>query len=410
MTDSRTKKIITISLIILVVLSAATFSFAMQDMQHKSNEFRGLVLRDAGDADLTITKTVVNLEDSEPSDEKGDKLGDEEGAVGAPDDEGDEEVGNDGEEGEREEEAAGLPPDEEESDMGEDEEGAEEAGKDGETDGSEPPNNGNPHVIARGLEPIDDNHERAPEAIHDNNIPMPINNITDDNLAPIDDTSPIGDTPPTPDGDNPVGATPAVGRELASDNNPVGNNMTAFDGDPAPDPNQTFTFTVTFTGLSDGPITVYIDGDPHEMEIIDGKLTIELKDGQTAVIKNLPVGTGYSIVETPVENYAVGGENHHGIVPEEGITASFINYYGGEPDEPDEPEGPEEPEGPDEPEKPEKPEKPSKPKDPERPKTPSGTDRPRTGDDSNIWLWTVIMVGSAVALRFLLRNKNNKKE
>ena len=93
------------------------------------------------------------------------------------------------------------------------------------------------------------------------------------------------------------------------------------------DPGLIFEFTVTFIDIEDGPVTVLIDGTESQKTITDGKLVIELKDGQTAVIKGLPVGTEYTVVEKPVTGYIVTGDNHHGIIPPEGITASFINTY-----------------------------------------------------------------------------------
>jgi len=93
--------------------------------------------------------------------------------------------------------------------------------------------------------------------------------------------------------------------------------------------NTLFEFTVSFTDIKDGPVKVVVDGTEQELEIVDGKLTIHLKHGQEAVIKDLPVGTEYVVEEKAVEGYSVSGENHQGIIPEEGVTASFINMYGG---------------------------------------------------------------------------------
>ena len=91
-----------------------------------------------------------------------------------------------------------------------------------------------------------------------------------------------------------------------------------------------FRFTVTFTGLEDGPVTVLIDEEEQQMEVEDGKLVIELKHGQSATIKDLPVGTGYLVEEEPVDGYVVWSENEEGTIPPEGITARFVNYYAGE--------------------------------------------------------------------------------
>ena len=256
-----------------------------------------------------------------------------------------------------------------------------------------------------------------------------------------------------------------------------------------------FTFIVEFEELEDGFVTVLIDGAKSVIEIIEGKITIELKHGQEAVIKDLPVGTRYIVAEVPVPGYIAAGENHEGIVPTEGITADFVNCYSGggpgklivsktvtavdpgcidtdkefrfvvtidgeetviglrhdereefvllpgvgysvrEDDYTDEgyeasaelahyqgedgafviefrqinnykgSEGTEEPEKPDKPDKPDKPQKPDKPENPGKPgapghaHTPAG---PKTGDESNILLWMIMMAVSVSALIGLL--------
>ena len=91
-----------------------------------------------------------------------------------------------------------------------------------------------------------------------------------------------------------------------------------------------FRFTITFTDLEDGPVTVIIDEAEHQMEIVEGKLVVELKHGQSATIKDLPVGTEYKVEEEPVDGYVVWSENEEGVIPPEGITVLFINYYQGE--------------------------------------------------------------------------------
>jgi len=49
-----------------------------------------------------------------------------------------------------------------------------------------------------------------------------------------------------------------------------------------------------------------------------------------------------------------------------------------------------------------KPPEPPGPGEPEKPKPPVTPTRPVTGDDSNIWIWAIILVLSALALRFLM--------
>ena len=90
---------------------------------------------------------------------------------------------------------------------------------------------------------------------------------------------------------------------------------------------QVFEFTVTFEDLEDRPVTVVIEGQEQTKHIIDEKLTVELKDGQTAVIKNIPIGTKYSVVEKPLPGYLAIGENKEGVIPKGSITAKFTNYY-----------------------------------------------------------------------------------
>ena len=162
-------------------------------------------------------------------------------------------------------------------------------------------------------------------------------------------------------------------------------------------PDDTFIFTVTFTRVPDGPVTVIIDGEPQEMEITNGVLVIELKDGQTAVIKELPVGAGYTITETPMEDYVIRSENEKGRIPEDGITAAFTNYYG--PDGGDTLDPTEEPG--DKPKPPGPPQPPGTPEPPGSPEPESKPYRPVTGDESNIWLWALIICGAAFGLKYI---------
>jgi hypothetical protein len=99
-----------------------------------------------------------------------------------------------------------------------------------------------------------------------------------------------------------------------------------------------FEFTVTF---SDGGDYTYrllgtetdgaIDEVPTpdapdgELHLVDGKL--KLKHGQSAVFDDIPVGVVYTIIETPVPNYAISSENHTGTITEEGMHAVYKNIY-----------------------------------------------------------------------------------
>ena len=91
-----------------------------------------------------------------------------------------------------------------------------------------------------------------------------------------------------------------------------------------------FEFTISFASLADGPVTVIIDGEENEFIIHNSQFTIELKHGQIASIKNLPVGTLYTISEKPVDGWSVSAENYQGGIPPGGIAAAFVNRRGGE--------------------------------------------------------------------------------
>jgi|GEM_PF-1227560 len=55
--------------------------------------------------------------------------------------------------------------------------------------------------------------------------------------------------------------------------------------------------------------------------------TFKLKHGQQKIFENIPVGTSYTVTETPVTGYVTTSENHTGTVPQGGVTASFVNAY-----------------------------------------------------------------------------------
>jgi streptococcal pilin isopeptide linkage domain len=91
------------------------------------------------------------------------------------------------------------------------------------------------------------------------------------------------------------------------------------------DPNQLFDFTITLS--ESGEFTYEIDGVEQSGKVSDGD-TIQLKHGQTAVIKDLPVGTTYTVKETPVANYSIESNGHRGNITLSGATAEFTNTYG----------------------------------------------------------------------------------
>ena len=85
-----------------------------------------------------------------------------------------------------------------------------------------------------------------------------------------------------------------------------------------------FTFTVTLS--AEGAYAYAIDGTAQEETIASGG-KIVLRHGQIATISGLPVGTRYSVAETPVSGYTVSGEHHQGEVTAQGARADFINTY-----------------------------------------------------------------------------------
>ena len=83
-----------------------------------------------------------------------------------------------------------------------------------------------------------------------------------------------------------------------------------------------FEFTVTFSGGGSYPCTV---GSVQSTLASGGK--IYLQSGQSAQFEDIPAGTFYEVIETPVQGYTTVSENNAGNVPEQGVTASFINTY-----------------------------------------------------------------------------------
>jgi hypothetical protein len=91
-----------------------------------------------------------------------------------------------------------------------------------------------------------------------------------------------------------------------------------------------YEFTIILPGIGDGTVMVGIGGADEEMVISGGLLTIFLQDGQSAVIKDLPVGTQYEVKETIPPGYIMSSENAEGFLPADGITVPVTNYYTGE--------------------------------------------------------------------------------
>lgn len=82
-----------------------------------------------------------------------------------------------------------------------------------------------------------------------------------------------------------------------------------------------FAFTVTFS--DEGTYKYKIDDE--ELQTIKSGETIFLKDGQTAVIENLPVGVTYKVTEIPTEGYSINSNGHQGTITSKGAEANFVN-------------------------------------------------------------------------------------
>ena len=55
--------------------------------------------------------------------------------------------------------------------------------------------------------------------------------------------------------------------------------------------------------------------------------TFTLRHGKQKIFENVPAGTEYVVTETPVAGYATTSENHSGVIPAGGTTATFTNAY-----------------------------------------------------------------------------------
>ena len=92
-----------------------------------------------------------------------------------------------------------------------------------------------------------------------------------------------------------------------------------------------FEFTVTLKGLEDSLPILLIDGTAVRVAgISEGKLIFELEDGQTAVIKGLPVGAQYTVAEKPASGYIGVPGFENGILPPEGAEVNWVNYFSDE--------------------------------------------------------------------------------
>ena len=93
-----------------------------------------------------------------------------------------------------------------------------------------------------------------------------------------------------------------------------------------------FSFIVTFS--DGGAYTYKIDGEGEALSVESGGL-IALKNGQTAVFADIPLGTQYTVVETPVADYVIQSDNHQGNITGDERIAAFTNTLRTNPEPPD---------------------------------------------------------------------------
>lgn len=137
-------------------------------------------------------------------------------------------------------------------------------------------------------------------------------------------------------------ASPAVEGTIATENNTAAVTNTYLTGDLsitkqiveqegfAVPEGVAFTFNVTLTGPHLGnSIRVSIDGaEAQPTALTDNVLTFTLKDDQTAILKDLPAGTVYSVVETVPDNFTVQYDEHaSGTMDDDGESTVVINHY-----------------------------------------------------------------------------------
>ena len=127
----------------------------------------------------------------------------------------------------------------------------------------------------------------------------------------------------------------------------------------AGDKDKAFHFTVT---LSDQTIS----GTYGDMEFTDGVAAFTLKHGESKTAAGLPAGVAYEVMETEADQdgYATAKTGDTGTIEKDVIsTAAFTNTKDASPVDPD------------------------KPTDPKKPTD----DVPKTGDETNLTLWTALL-------------------
>ena len=78
-----------------------------------------------------------------------------------------------------------------------------------------------------------------------------------------------------------------------------------------------FTFEIRVADLKDGQY-----GD---MAFVGGVATVQLKHGQKAIAKGIPVGAAYTVTETDYGNYTPNVLSYEGVMTAQGAEAAFVN-------------------------------------------------------------------------------------
>lgn len=158
-------------------------------------------------------------------------------------------------------------------------------------------------------------------------------------------------------------------------------------------------------------VQLYRDGEKYEEPI-----ELNEDNGWSYLWNKLEKGHTWTVEEIDLP------DGYKSSVSSDGLTFTITNTFD-KPDNPDDPEDPENPEEPDEPDNPDTPDTPDKPKNPDDYNLgddgiPLSTmygdpepldDTPKTGDTSNIVLWSGIMILSALGIMLILCARKAKR-
>ncbi len=153
------------------------------------------------------------------------------------------------------------------------------------------------------------------------------------------------------------------------------------------DKNKEFHFTVTLDDKA-------INGVYGDLTFQDGMAFATLKHGQTVSGKGLPAGTKYTVIETEAnqDGYITTSKNDVGTIEKDrNILITFINDKDRKPTEPEQPEQPN-----------------TNNPDAEHPNTDNDTGSPETGDQTDVDLFALIVVMSALGIAVLAVLKKKK--